>query len=235
MIRVRGPRFIWSSSDNHLERVMVILYPTMYLTKMFHRKQDERHSPIWSAGFRRLVYIQLFSKPYVPYLRVYCRPPMGTPASGIEGNAEQLHGMFEEQTFAGPARPPCVKVIWGPTEGTTPNYREPAFVGVSPVVCRRREPTVGKRWAKSVGTTVKCEGWKKVERKPWKGKRENKVGTRSPGGVPSWADIARGGGVSVSVFMAVGADYTTPKARRPVGKGKKKQQAHQAPSSSKEG
>jgi hypothetical protein len=37
------------------------------------------------------------------------------------------------------------------------------------------------------------EGWKKVERKRWKGKREKKVGTRSAGGVPTWADIARGG------------------------------------------
>jgi hypothetical protein len=35
------------------------------------------------------------------------------------------------------------------------------------------------------------EGWKKVERKRWKGKREKKVGPA--GGVPTWADIARGG------------------------------------------
>jgi hypothetical protein len=34
------------------------------------------------------------------------------------------------------------------------------------------------------------DGWKKVERKRWKGKREKKVGTRSAGGVPTWADIA---------------------------------------------
>jgi hypothetical protein len=76
------------------------------------------------------------------------------------------------------------------------------------------------------------EGWKKVERKRWKGKREKKVGTRSAGGVPTWADIARGGGVSVNVFIGAGADYTKPKARRPARKGKKKQQGHQRPASS---
>jgi hypothetical protein len=45
------------------------------------------------------------------------------------------------------------------------------------------------------------EGWKKVERKKverkkGKGKspREKKGGHRSAGGVPTWADIARGGG-----------------------------------------
>jgi hypothetical protein len=37
---------------------------------MFHRKQDERHSPTWSAGSRRVVCIQLFSMPYVPYRMV---------------------------------------------------------------------------------------------------------------------------------------------------------------------
>jgi hypothetical protein len=76
------------------------------------------------------------------------------------------------------------------------------------------------------------EGWKKVERKRWKGKREKKVGTRSAGGVPTWADMARGGGVCVNVFIGAGADYTKPKARRPAGKGKKKQQGHQRPASS---
>jgi hypothetical protein len=76
------------------------------------------------------------------------------------------------------------------------------------------------------------EGWKKVERKRGKGKREKKVGTRSAGGVPTWADIARGGGVSVNVFIGAGADYTKSKARRPAGKGKKKQQGHQRPASS---
>jgi hypothetical protein len=76
------------------------------------------------------------------------------------------------------------------------------------------------------------EGWKKVERKRWRGKREKKVGTRSAGGVPTWADIARGGGVSVNVFIGAGADYTKPKARRPAGKGEKKQQGHQRPASS---
>jgi hypothetical protein len=35
------------------------------------------------------------------------------------------------------------------------------------------------------------EGWKKMDRSKGKGKRENKVGTRSAGGVPTWADIAR--------------------------------------------
>jgi hypothetical protein len=63
------------------------------------------------------------------------------------------------------------------------------------------------------------EGWKRVERKKWKGKREKKVG--SAGGVPTWADIARGGVVSVNVFIGGGAGYTKPKARRPAGKEKK--------------
>jgi hypothetical protein len=65
-------------------------------------------------------------------------------------------------------------------------------------------------------------GWKKVERKRWERKREKKVGPA--GGFPTWADIARGGGVSVNVFIGGGAGYTKPKARRPAGKGKKKQQ-----------
>jgi hypothetical protein len=76
------------------------------------------------------------------------------------------------------------------------------------------------------------EGWKKVERKRWKGKRENKVGTRFAGGVPTWADIARGGGVSVNVFIGGDAGYTKPKARRPAGTGKKKPQGRQRPASS---
>jgi hypothetical protein len=80
------------------------------------------------------------------------------------------------------------------------------------------------------------EGWKKVERRKGKGKgkgkREKKVGARSTGGVPTWADIARGGGVSVNVFLGGGAGYTKPKARRPAGKGKKKQQGQQRPASS---
>jgi hypothetical protein len=50
------------------------------------------------------------------------------------------------------------------------------------------------------------EGWKKVERKRWKGKREKKVGTRSAGGVPTCAAIAQGGGVSVNVFIGAGAE-----------------------------
>jgi hypothetical protein len=54
------------------------------------------------------------------------------------------------------------------------------------------------------------EGWKKVERKRWKGKREKKVGPA--GGVPTWADIARGGGVSVNVFIGGGA-LATPSRR----------------------
>jgi hypothetical protein len=66
------------------------------------------------------------------------------------------------------------------------------------------------------------EGWKKVEKKRWKGKREKMVGTRSAGSVSTWADIARGGGVSVNVFIGAGADYTKAKARRSAGKGKKK-------------
>jgi hypothetical protein len=45
MTRVRARRFIWSSRDNHLERLVVILYHTIYLTNMFQQKQDERHSP----------------------------------------------------------------------------------------------------------------------------------------------------------------------------------------------
>jgi regulator of replication initiation timing len=78
------------------------------------------------------------------------------------------------------------------------------------------------------------EGWKKVERRKGKakGKREKKVGARPTGGVPTWADIARGGGVSVNVFLGGGAGYTKPKARRPGGKGKKKQQGQQRPASS---
>jgi hypothetical protein len=58
------------------------------------------------------------------------------------------------------------------------------------------------------------------------------VGTRSAADVPTWVEIALGGAVCVNVFIAVGADYTPQKARRPAGKGKKKQQAHQGPSSS---
>jgi hypothetical protein len=54
------------------------------------------------------------------------------------------------------------------------------------------------------------EGWKKVERRKGKGKREKKVGNRSAGGVPTWADIARGRGVSVNVFIGAGA---TPSRR----------------------
>jgi hypothetical protein len=76
------------------------------------------------------------------------------------------------------------------------------------------------------------EGWKKVERKRWKGRWEKKVGTRSAGGVPTCAAMARGGGVSVNVVIGARADYTKPKARRPTGKGKKKQQGHQRPASS---
>jgi hypothetical protein len=75
------------------------------------------------------------------------------------------------------------------------------------------------------------EGWK-VERRKGKGKREKKVGNRSAGGVPTWADIARGRGVSVNVFIGADAGYTKPKARRPAGNGKKKQQGHQRPASS---
>jgi hypothetical protein len=52
------------------------------------------------------------------------------------------------------------------------------------------------------------EGRKKVERKTGNGKREKKVGTWSAGGVPTWADIIRGEGVSVNVFIGAGADYT---------------------------
>jgi hypothetical protein len=75
------------------------------------------------------------------------------------------------------------------------------------------------------------EGWKKVERKKRKGKSrmEKKGGHRSAGGVPTSADIARGGGVSINVFIGAGAGYTKPKARRPAGKGKKKQQGQQRP------
>jgi hypothetical protein len=74
-----------------------------------------------------------------------------------------------------------------------------------------------------------AEGWNKVERKKGKGKspREKKGGYRSAGGVPTWADIARGGGVSVDVFIGAGAGYTKPNARRPAGKGKKKQPGQQ--------
>jgi hypothetical protein len=73
------------------------------------------------------------------------------------------------------------------------------------------------------------EGRKKVERKKGKGEREKKVGTWSAGGVPTWADRTRGGGVSVNVFIGAGADYTT---RRPAGKETKKQQGYQRPASS---
>jgi hypothetical protein len=64
------------------------------------------------------------------------------------------------------------------------------------------------------------EGWKKVERKRGKGKPEKKVGYRAARGVLTWADIARDGGVSVSVFTGGGAGCTKPKARRPARKGK---------------
>jgi hypothetical protein len=63
------------------------------------------------------------------------------------------------------------------------------------------------------------EGWKKVERKGGKGKREKKVG-------------ARGGGVSVNVFIGGDAGYIKPKARRSAGTGKKEQQRQQRPASS---
>jgi hypothetical protein len=43
--------------------------------------------------------------------------------------------------------------------------------------------------------------------------------------------IARGGGVSVTVFIGGGTGYTKPKARRPAGKGKK-QQGQRRPASS---
>jgi hypothetical protein len=59
-----------------------------------------------------------------------------------------------------------------------------------------------------------------------------KVGNRPAGGVPTRVDIARGGGVSVNVFIGGGAGYTKPKARRPAGRGKKKQQGQQRPASS---
>jgi hypothetical protein len=59
------------------------------------------------------------------------------------------------------------------------------------------------------------EGWKKVERKRWKGKREKKVGTRSAGDVPTWADIARGGGVSVNVFISKKKWFRTAPVARP--------------------
>jgi hypothetical protein len=35
------------------------------------------------------------------------------------------------------------------------------------------------------------EGWKKMDGRKGKGKGGNKVGTRSAGGIPTWADIAR--------------------------------------------
>jgi hypothetical protein len=46
------------------------------------------------------------------------------------------------------------------------------------------------------------------------------------------ADIARGGRVSVTVFIGESAGYTKPKPRLPVGKGTKKQQGHHRPVSS---
>jgi hypothetical protein len=48
------------------------------------------------------------------------------------------------------------------------------------------------------------------------------MGHRSAGGVPTWADIARGGGVSVNVFIGGGTGYTKPKARRPAEGGSNK-------------
>jgi hypothetical protein len=67
------------------------------------------------------------------------------------------------------------------------------------------------------------EGWTKVERKKGKGKREKKVENRAAGGVPTWADIARGGGAR-EVFIGRGAGYTKPAG--------KKQQGQQRPDSS---
>jgi hypothetical protein len=55
------------------------------------------------------------------------------------------------------------------------------------------------------------------------GKGKEKGRTRSAGGVPTWADIAR---ASTSLYISGGAGYTKPNARRPAGKGKKKQQGH---------
>jgi hypothetical protein len=64
------------------------------------------------------------------------------------------------------------------------------------------------------------EGWKKVERRKGKGKREKKVGNLPAGSVPTWAGITRDGDVSVNVFIGRGAGYTELKTRRPAGRGR---------------
>jgi hypothetical protein len=74
------------------------------------------------------------------------------------------------------------------------------------------------------------EGGKK--KKKGKGTREKKVGDRSAGSVPVWADTARGGGVSANVFVGGCAGYTKPKVRRPAGQEKKQQGQQRLASSS---
>jgi ankyrin repeat protein len=57
------------------------------------------------------------------------------------------------------------------------------------------------------------EGWTKVERRKGKGKgkwKMKKVEHRPAVGGPTWADIARGGGASVNVFVGRGAGYSKP-------------------------
>jgi hypothetical protein len=63
------------------------------------------------------------------------------------------------------------------------------------------------------------EGWRQVERKKGKGKREKKVWNEPARGVPTWADIARSGGVSVNVFIGGSSGYSKPNARRAARRG----------------
>jgi hypothetical protein len=92
---------------------------------------------------------------------------------------------------------------------------------VASLTSRPTQPSPTKSEPSRVDSVETEEGWKKVEGKRWKGKREMKVGPA--GYVLTWADIVRGGGVRVTVFIGRGAGYTKPKAPRPAGKRKKQQ------------
>jgi hypothetical protein len=100
---------------------------------------------------------------------------------------------------------------------------------VASVTSRLTQPSPTTLEPSGVDSVETEEGWKKVEGKRWKGKREMKV--VPAGHVPTWADILRGGGVRVTVFIGGGAGYTKPKARRPAEK-RKKQQGQLRPASS---
>jgi hypothetical protein len=75
---------------------------------------------------------------------------------------------------------------------------------------------MGEGWTKVERKKGKGKREKKVERKKGKGKREKKVENRAAGGVPTWADIARGGGAR-EVFIGRGAGYTKPAGKKPQG------------------